>query len=58
MKIKLSDDQSSCITTQGKHTGSSQQYDESMKTAWRFLDTPYDLVLNVCFVNFTGRRVQ
>ena len=58
MRTKLSDDQSSCITTQGKHTSSWQKHDEGMKTAWRFLDIPYDLVLEVCFVNFTGRRVQ
>ena len=58
MRIKLSDDQSSCITTQGKHTSSWQQHNEGMKTAWRFLDIPYDLVLKVYFVNFTGRRVQ
>ena len=58
MRIKLSDDQSSSITNQSKHTSSWQQHDERMKTAWRFLDIAYDLVLKVCFVNFTGRRAQ
>ena len=58
MRTNLSDDQSSCVTTQGKHTGSWQQHDEDMKTAWRLLDIPYDLVLKVFLVNFTGRRAQ
>jgi len=58
MRTKLSDDQSLCIKTQGKHTSSWQQHDEGMKTARRFPDIPYDLVLKVCFVNFAGRTVQ
>ena len=58
MRTKLSDDQSSCITTQGKHTSSWQQHDKHMETPWRFPDIFYDLVLKVCFVNFTGRRIQ
>jgi len=58
MRTKLSDDQSSCTTTQRKHTSGWQLHDDGMKTAWRFLGVPYDPVLQVCFVNFKGRRVQ
>jgi len=58
MRTKLSDDQSSCIIAQGKHTSGWQPHDEGMKAAWRFLDISYDLVLKVCFVNFTERRIQ
>jgi len=51
MRTKLSDDHFSCIT-------GWQQHDEGMKTARQFPDISHDLVLEVCFVNFTGRRVQ
>jgi hypothetical protein len=58
MRTKLPDDLFSCIPTQGKHTDSCQRHDERMNTAWRFPEITYDLVLNVCFVNFTGRAIQ
>jgi len=58
MKTKLSVGPSPCLTFQGKQPVDRQRHDEGVKTARRFPDIPFDLVLGVCFANFTGRRVQ
>jgi len=58
MRSDFSEYASTFIAKRGEHNSSWLQHDEGMKSAWRFLDRPYDPVIRKCFASSAGREVQ